>query len=90
MLPIDMEALWIFPHMHMIGKEIKITATLPDGTVRTLLCIDDWDFNWQDIYEFAKPVRLPKGTRLTLTGVHDNSADNPFRIPRTRRTRALG
>jgi Ca2+-binding EF-hand superfamily protein len=42
------------------------------------LCIDDWDFNWQDIYEFAKPVRLPKGTRLALTGVHDNSAENPL------------
>jgi hypothetical protein len=77
-LPIDMEALWIFPHMHMIGKEIKVTATLPDGTVRTLLSIDDWNFNWQDLYEFASPVRLPKGTRLTLNGTHDNSADNPF------------
>jgi hypothetical protein len=77
-LPIDMDALSIFPHMHMIGKDIKVTATLPDGTSRPLLWIDDWNFNWQDLYEYAKPVRLPKGTQIVLEAVHDNSADNPF------------
>ncbi len=76
-LPIDMEALSIFPHMHMIGKEIKVTATLPDGKVQPLLWIDDWNFNWQDLYEYSDPVRLPQGTKITLEGTHDNSADNP-------------
>ena len=76
-LPIDMEAVSIYPHMHMIGKEIKVTATLPDGTIQVLLWIDDWDFNLQNIYEFAEPVRLPRGTKLSLEGIHDNSAENP-------------
>ncbi|MBS0209248.1 MAG: EF-hand domain-containing protein [Planctomycetes bacterium] len=76
-LPIDLEVLTIFPHMHMIGKQMNVTATLPDGTVRSLLRIDDWDFNWQDLYEYAPPIRLPKGTKIEMTGVHDNSADNP-------------
>lgn len=76
-LPIDMDALSIFPHMHLIGKEFKVTATLPDGTVRPLLWIDDWDFNWQNLYEYSEPVRLPKGTKLTLECIHDNSEDNP-------------
>jgi mono/diheme cytochrome c family protein len=76
-LPIDCEVLTIFPHMHMIGKEIDVTATLPDGKTKTLLRIDDWDFNWQDMYQFEPPVRLPKGTKVVLTAMHDNSADNP-------------
>lgn len=76
-LPIDMDLLSIFPHMHMIGRDIKVTATLPDGTVRPLFWIDDWNFNWQDIYEYSKPIHLPKGTKLVMEGVHDNSADNP-------------
>src|SRR5205823_4345151 len=76
-LPIDMDLLSIFPHMHMIGKDIKVTATLPDGAVRPLFWIDDWNFNWQDIYEYARPIHLPKGTKLTLEGMHDNSAENP-------------
>jgi hypothetical protein len=56
---------------------MKVAARLPDGTSRTLLEINDWDFNWQDFYQFAEPVRLPAGTELTLDAVHDNSADNP-------------
>jgi mono/diheme cytochrome c family protein len=76
-LPIDMEVLSIFPHMHLIGKEMRVTATRPDGTSQPLFYIDDWDFNWQDLYEYAKPVRLPKGTKIVMEGTHDNSADNP-------------
>ena len=50
--------------MHLIGKEIKATAILPDGTKKSLLRIDDWDFNWQGYYEYAQPVSLPKGTQV--------------------------
>lgn len=76
-LPIDADLLTIFPHMHMIGKQMTVTATLPDGTVKPLLKIDDWDFNWQDLYQYAQPVRLPRGTRIDMASVHDNSAENP-------------
>lgn len=75
--PADLDLVSIFPHMHTIGKELKLTATFPDGKTETLFMIDDWDFNWQDAYEFAKPIRLPRGTKLTFDAVHDNSADNP-------------
>src|SRR6185503_15552439 len=44
----DAELLAIFPHMHMLGREIKVKARLPDGVETPLLLIDDWDFNWQD------------------------------------------
>lgn len=77
MVPTDLELHSIFPHMHIIGKEITLSAEYPDGKKETLFKIDDWDFNWQDAYEFAKPVRLPRGTKLMLDGVHDNSTDNP-------------
>jgi hypothetical protein len=76
-LPADVEALGIFPHMHLIGKEIAVTAFLPDGTTRPLIRIDDWDFNWQNFYHYAAPVALPKDTRVVMECVHDNSADNP-------------
>jgi hypothetical protein len=50
---------------------------LPDGTKKPLLWIDDWDFKWQNFYEYAAPVKLPKGTRLVMECLHDNSASNP-------------
>lgn len=73
----DVEAYAVFPHMHMIGKEVKLVAELPDGEKRNLLWINDWNFNWQDYYHYATPVKLPKGTKLTMDCVHDNSALNP-------------
>lgn len=79
-LPIDMEAFGIFPHMHMIGRDMKVTAHPPQGEPFSLLWINDWDFNWQNFYQYSTPVPLPAGTRLVMEAIHDNSADN-FRNP---------
>ena len=73
----DLHATAIAPHMHLLGREMKVTATYPDGTVRPLIHIDDWDFNWQGSYTFAAPVPLPPGTRIDMVAVFDNSAENP-------------
>lgn len=76
-LPMDLTAYSIIPHMHLLGREIKATATLPDGTVKPLVWITDWDFNWQETYLFKEPLKLPKGTRLDLVAYYDNSTGNP-------------
>ena len=76
-LPVAVDAVSIGAHAHYIGKSMKMTATLPDGEVKTLLWIQDWDFAWQDRYYFQQLVPLPAGTRLDA-GIHwDNSAENP-------------
>lgn len=73
----ELDAITITPHMHLLGKDMTVTAVLPDGTVRPLIRVDEWDFNWQETYNYASPVRLPAGTRLDLVAHFDNSADNP-------------
>ena len=62
----DLHASTITPHMHLLGRDMKVTATYPDGTVRPLIHIDDWDFNWQSTYTFSQPISLPAGTRIDL------------------------
>jgi hypothetical protein len=76
-LPVDVETRGIFPHMHLIGKDIKITAHPPSGNPFSLLWINDWDFNWQSFYQYTAPMKLTAGTRLVLEGLHDNSTKNP-------------
>lgn len=76
-LPIDVKAFAISPHAHQIAKDFKVTATLPDGKVKTLLHIPDWDFAWQEEYQFKDFVPLPKGTKVHTRIVYDNTADNP-------------
>jgi len=74
----DAHAVSVLPHGHSLLREISLTATLPGGRVLPMLWIDDWDFLWQGQYYFARPVPLPKGTRLDVVAYYDNSADNPF------------
>jgi hypothetical protein len=76
-VPVESDVMTVFPHMHMLGRSMTITAHHPNGGLQTLLEINDWDYNWQDLYQFATPVRLPAGTVITMDAVHDNSADNP-------------
>jgi hypothetical protein len=76
-LKVPVLATAVFPHMHLIGKEMRVTAQLPDGSSTQLLHIKDWDFNWQNLYFFEKPIPLPIGTVVRVDAKYDNSADNP-------------
>ena len=76
-LPVDVDAVSIYPHAHYLAKEMRGTATLPDGSQQDLLWIRRWDFRWQDRYRYRSPVFLPRGTRLSMRFTYDNSAANP-------------
>jgi mono/diheme cytochrome c family protein len=71
-----LHAIAVSPHVHLLGREMRVTATYPDGTTRPLIYIDDWDFHWQGSYTFREPVPLPGGTRLDVEAVYDNSPGN--------------
>jgi hypothetical protein len=78
-LPVKLDATLyrVTPHMHLLGKEMKVTATLPDGTVVPLVHVSNWDFNWQTGYELKTPLALPAGSHVDLEAHYDNSAGNP-------------
>jgi hypothetical protein len=76
-MPRDVQVYGIAPHAHYLGKEMKISAHLPDGSEVPLIWIKDWDFNWQGSYQYKKPISLPKGTRVDLQYSYDNSEKNP-------------
>jgi mono/diheme cytochrome c family protein len=73
----DARILAFMPHMHLRGLRAEYQVTYPDGTIETLLSVPDYDFNWQSVYRFVEPVRIPQGTKLTWTAYWDNSASNP-------------
>jgi mono/diheme cytochrome c family protein len=76
-LPTDVTLLGAIPHMHLLGREMKVQATTPDGKEVPLIWIKDWDFKWQGQYQFADRITLPKGTKIQMTARYDNSAANP-------------
>jgi len=68
------------PHMHLRGKAMSMEAILPDGTIRMLSYVNNFNFNfnWMNNYIYSDedaPV-LPKGTVLRITAYYDNTAAN--------------
>ena len=73
----DFSLMYVWPHMHYLGKEFKAYVLKPGGDTIRLVSIPDWDFRWQEIYKLRKLLVVPKGSVLHIEGLYDNSADNP-------------
>jgi hypothetical protein len=73
----DLTLQAISPHMHRIGREMHVWATLPNGDRQELIWLDEWDFNWQETYVYREPIRLPAKTQIDLVATYDNSENNP-------------
>jgi mono/diheme cytochrome c family protein len=67
----------VMPHMHLLGKSVKITMTPPGGKVETIIDVPEWDYDWQEVYFLKTPLKVPTGTRFEIEAVFDNSASNP-------------
>ena len=69
----------IYPHMHMLGKEMECYAVTPTSDTINLIRINKWDFDWQGAYLFKKFIKIPAGSMIYATGSYDNtiSASNP-------------
>ncbi len=76
-LGLDAHVVSIVPHMHLLGREIRVQVVFSDGRALPLIHIDDWDFEWQALYEYRVPIAIPGGTRLEFSAYYDNSANNP-------------
>jgi peroxiredoxin len=72
----DGHILSFMPHMHLRGKDFLYEAVYRDGTKETLLSIPRYDFNWQSVYRYVAPKRIPKGTKIHCVAHFDNSAKN--------------
>jgi len=73
----DVKIVWLQAHAHMRAKEFTFKIFYPDGRDETALHVF-WNPYWQTIYYPTEPIIAPKGTRLYVDGIYDNSANNPF------------
>ena len=74
---VDMKLVYVQPHMHLRGKDYEFRLVYPSGKTETVFKAK-WDFNWQIGYDLAKPISLPKGTRIIGIAHYDNSVNNRF------------
>src|SRR5215471_17866500 len=85
--PADLHLNTLMPHMHLRGAAMEFKAFYPDGRSEILLNVPNYSFSWQTVYYMKKPLAIPKGTRLMVTGYFDNSAKNKYNPDPTKAVR---
>ena len=68
------------PHMHVLGKSMKITLHEPGGGQKLLVDVPEYDFEWQTVYQFEEPVPIKAGTRVEMVAAFDNTSANPRNV----------
>ena len=63
-----------WPHAHLRATAARYTATYADGHKEVLLDVPRYDQGWQVTYKLKQPKLLPKGTRIDVEMLYDNSA----------------
>lgn len=69
--------LSVAPHMHLIGKKVKVFA-IENGSNDTmpLINIPKWDFKWQGVYNFRNPIKIALGSTIIAQAAYDNTTAN--------------
>ncbi len=75
-LPAKISVLGVFPHMHLLGKEMKTWAITPTNDTIDLGNINKYDFEWQGFYTYRKLQILPLGSRIYGSAIYENTSAN--------------
>ena len=75
----DYSFMSVFPHMHLLGKDMQCMAVTPTNDTINLIRINNWDFEWQGFYFYQTFIKIPAGSMIYAKGNYDNtvSATNP-------------
>ena len=75
-IPVDISILSIFPHMHLLGDNIRSYGLDTNNDTIRMIDIPHWDFEWQDFYMFKNMVTIPANSTLHADGAFNNTAAN--------------
>lgn len=76
-VPFDLTVFGVTPHMHYLGKEIKVFGVGPTGDTQRVIYIPNWDFHWQGTYMLRKAMKVPGGSTAYANATFDNTTNNP-------------
>lgn len=76
-LPANISFLSVFPHMHLLGQEMRVFGIKPNLDTLKMMWLPHWDFHWQDFYFYKNMVKAETGTTLKAQGMYDNTTSNP-------------
>ena len=66
--------LWgIYPHMHQLGTRFSAALRRADGTRTCMVELPRWNYHWQRMYSYAKPLEITPDTAVDVECQYDTS-----------------
>jgi len=75
-LPIDFEMIGILPHMHERGRRMSVSLAHDDGAETCVAEVEAWDFNWQRLYMYERPIVFDASDTLQVECIYDTRGDD--------------
>jgi len=75
-VPLTFEILAILPHMHERGREMHVRLEHDDGAETCVTEVQNWDFNWQRMYMYERPIQFDTTDTLHVECIYDTSNDD--------------
>lgn len=70
----DEYTLWgVWPHMHSLGTELRVTVTRPGSEV-CLAQVDHYEFHWQRFAFYEQPIHVHAGDTLRISCTYDTTS----------------
>jgi hypothetical protein len=66
----------VAPHMHTLGRSLRVTTTDSEGTNRCVVDVPRWDFHWQGLYFYREPLVIGLGEMANITCRFDTTSRN--------------
>lgn len=75
-IPVDISVLSVFPHMHLLGENMRVYGIKPNTDTIRMMWLPHWDFHWQDFYFFDYIKKADAGSNFYADGMFDNTSGN--------------
>lgn len=74
--------LWgVFPHMHELGRTMRVEVVGPDGSEECAVDVPRWDFHWQRFFFYQRHLGVEAGSTIRVRCTYDTtSRDEPVRF----------
>jgi mono/diheme cytochrome c family protein len=74
----DLDVHGVFPHMHQLGRTLRFELQpLGDTDPADAYCmahVPRWDFNWQELFLYERPIRMTANDVLKVECTYDTSS----------------
>lgn len=73
MFSMPLRVYGVFPHMHTLGRSLRLDVLRADGSRECIVDVPRWDFHWQRLYFHERPVRLNPTDSLSIQCRYDTT-----------------